>query len=127
VPDDKPRRLPLPAAWQGIEAVRLSGATNMLDRPLVVRIAGELGFPEAARWIETHPKGYCDGIGCNRAFQGVFYDGSVLEFCLGPGLGPVQALSDRYIPDLFTKIHQNWKAKEKFNLAIFRTIYECCQ
>jgi len=55
--DDKPRRLPLLAAWQGIEVVRLSGATNMLDRPVVVRIAGELGFPEAARWFETHPKG----------------------------------------------------------------------
>ncbi|MDQ7086437.1 MAG: DUF5049 domain-containing protein [Acidobacteriota bacterium] len=38
--------------WQGIDAVRLSGLTNMLDRPAVVRIAGELGFPEAARWIE---------------------------------------------------------------------------
>jgi hypothetical protein len=35
VPDDKPGRIPLPAAaWQGIDAVRLSVLTNMLDRPV---------------------------------------------------------------------------------------------
>lgn len=56
-------QIPVPAVvWQGIDAVRLSGLTNMLDRPEVVRIAGELGFPEAARWIETHPKEYAEGV-----------------------------------------------------------------
>jgi len=60
---DAPVRIPVPAAvWQGIDAVRQSGLTNMLDRPEVVRIAGELGFPEAARWIETHPKEYAEGV-----------------------------------------------------------------
>jgi len=48
--------------WQGIDAVRLSGLTNMLDRPAVVRIAGELGFPEAAQWVETHSKEYAEGV-----------------------------------------------------------------
>lgn len=63
VQDDKPARIPIPApAWQGIDAVRLSGLTNMLDRPVVVRLAGELGYPDAARWIEEHPKEYAEGI-----------------------------------------------------------------
>jgi hypothetical protein len=61
--DDAPVRIPVPAAvWQGVDAVRLSGLTNMLDRPAVVRIAGELGFPEAARWITTHPRDYAEGV-----------------------------------------------------------------
>ena len=61
--DDAPVRIPVPAVvWQGIEAVRLSGLTNMLDRPEVVRIARELDFTEAAGWIEAHPKEYAEGV-----------------------------------------------------------------
>jgi len=61
--EDAPVRISVPpAVWQGIDAVRLSGLTNMLDRPAVVRIARELGFPEAARWIETHTKEYTEGV-----------------------------------------------------------------
>lgn len=60
---DAPVRIPVPAAvWQGVDAVRLSGLTNMLDRPTVVRIAGELDFPEAVGWIESHPKEYAEGV-----------------------------------------------------------------
>jgi hypothetical protein len=56
-------RIPVPAAvWQGVEEVRLSGLTNMLDRPEVVRIARELDFTEAAGWIERHPKEYAEGV-----------------------------------------------------------------
>ena len=63
IEDDAPVRIPVPAAvWQGIDAVRSSGLTNMLDRPAVVRIAGELGFHEAARWIEAHLKDYAEGV-----------------------------------------------------------------
>jgi hypothetical protein len=61
--DDAPVRIPVPAVvWQGIDAVRLSGLTNMLDRPEVVRIARELNFSEAAGWIEAHPKEYAEGV-----------------------------------------------------------------
>lgn len=61
--DDAPVRIPVPAlVWQGIDAVRLSGLTNMLDRPEVVRIARELDFTEAAGWIEAHPKEYAEGV-----------------------------------------------------------------
>lgn len=60
---DAPMPIPVPAAiWQGIDAVRLSGLTNMLDRPEVVRIARELDFTEVAAWIETHPKEYAEGV-----------------------------------------------------------------
>jgi len=63
VQDDKPARIPIPAlVWQGIDAVRLSGLTNMLDRPVVARLAGKLGWPDAARWIEEHPKEYAEGV-----------------------------------------------------------------
>jgi hypothetical protein len=47
---------------EGLEAVRQSGLTNMLDRPAVIKIAAKFGFEEAARWIETHRKGYAEGI-----------------------------------------------------------------
>lgn len=61
--DDAPVRVPVPAiVWQGVDAVRLSGLTNMLDRPEVVRIARELDFTEAAGWIEAHPKEYAEGV-----------------------------------------------------------------
>mgnify|MGYP006295764127 FL=1 len=61
--DDAPVRIPVPAVvWQGIDAVRLSGLTNMLDRPEVVRIARELDFTAAAGWIEAHPKKYAEGV-----------------------------------------------------------------
>jgi hypothetical protein len=62
--DDKPAGpVPVPErAWCGIDAVRMAGLTNMLDRPLVARLSGELGFPEATRWIEEHPKEYAEGV-----------------------------------------------------------------
>ena len=50
------------AVWQGIDAVRRSGLTNMLDRPVVARLAKGLGYPEAARWIKDHPKEFAEGI-----------------------------------------------------------------
>ncbi len=50
------------AVWQGLEAVRDSGATNMLDRPAVIKIAEFLGFHETARWIEAHHGPYSEGI-----------------------------------------------------------------
>lgn len=63
VQDDKPARIPIPAlVWQGIDAVRLSGLTNMLDRPVVADLAEKLGFPDAARWIETLPRDYAEGV-----------------------------------------------------------------
>jgi hypothetical protein len=61
--NDAPVRIPVPAlVWQGIDAVRLSGLTNMLDRPEVIRITRELDFTEAAGWIEAHPKEYAEGV-----------------------------------------------------------------
>ena len=46
----------------GLMAVRESGLTNMFDRPVVARLAGEMGFEEAARWIEDHRREYAEGI-----------------------------------------------------------------
>ena len=53
---------------KGIMAVRDSGLTNMLDRPVVAQLAEQMGFVEAARWIETHRKEYAEGI--FRGFEG---------------------------------------------------------
>ena len=47
---------------EGLEAVRQTGATNMLARPFVADIAGRMGFGETKRWIETNPKLYAEGI-----------------------------------------------------------------
>ncbi len=46
----------------GLEAVRQSGLTNMLDRPVVAELAREFGFDEAARWIEAHRGLYAQGV-----------------------------------------------------------------
>ena len=50
------------AVLDGLEAVRQSGVVNMLDRPVVARLASEFGFERAARWVETHRKEYAEGI-----------------------------------------------------------------
>ncbi len=50
------------AVWQGLEAVRQSGQTNMLDRPSVARIASKFGFYETADWIENNRSKYSQGI-----------------------------------------------------------------
>ena len=49
---------------QGIEAVRQSGRTNMLDRNTVATIALELGFVDTAFWLEdkANHKTYAEGI-----------------------------------------------------------------
>jgi len=50
------------AVLDGLEAVRRSGITNMLDRPVVAELAREFGFDEAARWVEDHRDQYAQAI-----------------------------------------------------------------
>ena len=50
------------AVFDGLEAVRRSGLTNMLDRPVVAELAAEFGFEEAARWVKARRKAYAEGI-----------------------------------------------------------------
>ena len=61
--DEPPVPITVPAAvWRGLEAVKDSGTTNMLDRPAVIKIAEFLGFHETARWIEGHHGPYAEGL-----------------------------------------------------------------
>ncbi len=54
-PKEKPTSIQVPAeVLKGLEAVRQSGLTNMLDRPRVAFLAEEMGFSEAATWIRAH-------------------------------------------------------------------------
>jgi len=55
--------------FEGIEAVRLSGLTNMLDRPAVAEIAETMGYEESARWVREHRDLYARAI-----FQGFEVD-----------------------------------------------------
>ena len=50
--------------FRGIEVVRRSGRTNMLDRPAVAAIALELGHIDAAYWLtdKANHKTYAEGI-----------------------------------------------------------------
>lgn len=41
------------AVFAGFEFIRASGATNMLDRSMVLALAREWGFDETADWIEN--------------------------------------------------------------------------
>ena len=55
----------IPAAvLEGIEAVRRSGRTNMLARDTVAAIALELGYVDAAFWLDdkANHKTYAQGI-----------------------------------------------------------------
>ncbi len=62
-PDDKKTQILIPSiVFKGLEAVRLSGLTNMLDRPMVALLAGRLGYPDAARWIKEYPKLFAEGL-----------------------------------------------------------------
>lgn len=49
----------------GLEAVRLSGKTNMLDAPKVIELAFGMGHVEAAFWVYENRSLYAQGI-----FQG---------------------------------------------------------
>ena len=53
-----------PEVLKGIEAVRRSGRTNMLDRPAVAAIALDLGHVEAAFWLDdpANRKAYAEGV-----------------------------------------------------------------
>jgi len=51
----------------GLEAVRRSGLTNMLDLPRVAAFARELGFPEAADWVKANHALYSRGVFCGFA------------------------------------------------------------
>ena len=58
-------KIPIPAeVLEGIQAVRQSGRTNMLDRPAVAAIALELGYVDAAFWLEdaANLSQYANGI-----------------------------------------------------------------
>ena len=62
-------KIKIPAAvLTGIEAVRQSGATNMLDIPMVQQLARKMGFQEAADWLtdpankQTYAQGFFPGF-----------------------------------------------------------------
>jgi hypothetical protein len=47
---------------EGLEAVRLSGLTNMLDRPRVAQVAAAMGYDACARWVREHRDLYARGV-----------------------------------------------------------------
>jgi len=46
------------AVYEGLEAVRQSGETNMFDRPRVIELAEMMGFDETAEWVRDHRSEY---------------------------------------------------------------------
>ncbi len=57
------RPVPIPEkVFRVIDSIRRSGITNMLDRPMVERLAREMGFEDEAAWIETNKKQYAEGL-----------------------------------------------------------------
>lgn len=47
---------------EGLEAVRESGLTNMLDRGEVERIAETMGYGEAATFVREEQEKYAEGV-----------------------------------------------------------------
>ena len=50
------------AVFEGLEEVRLSGLTNMLDRPRVIELARMMGYDETAEWLSEHRSEYAQLI-----------------------------------------------------------------
>jgi hypothetical protein len=48
--------------WDGLQAVRMSAVTNMLDVTEVIRCAKLLRFTETAQWIQDHERHYTEGV-----------------------------------------------------------------
>jgi hypothetical protein len=48
--------------FEGLEAVRRSGITNMLDRPRVAEIAEEMGFLATAQWVREDRERYARAV-----------------------------------------------------------------
>jgi hypothetical protein len=51
-----------PEVLDGLDTVRQSGLAEMVDRSRVVSLCDELGYPEAASWVEENPVQYSQGI-----------------------------------------------------------------
>lgn len=61
-------KIPIPAdVLEGLEAVRLSGKTNMLDVPMVVKLALDMGHPQTALWVRERQALYV--VGFFRGFE----------------------------------------------------------
>jgi len=68
-----PRPVAVPRnVYAGILAIRASGLTNMLDRPMVTKLARKMGFREAADWLadRSNHRAYAEGI-----FRGLVPEG----------------------------------------------------
>ena len=56
-------KVPIPAeVIEGLEAVRLSGKTNMFDVSAVINLALDMGYAITATWIEENRWLYAWGI-----------------------------------------------------------------
>ncbi len=56
---------------EGLEAVRLSGKTNMLDAPRVIELALQMGHVDTAMWVYDNRKLYAQAIFAGFATQAV--------------------------------------------------------
>ena len=50
------------SVYQGLEAVRQSGAVNMFDYWSVLRKTTMLNNKDAARWLQDHKREYLQGV-----------------------------------------------------------------
>lgn len=56
-------KVPVPTdVLEGLEAVRLSGKTNMMDVPEVMKLAVQMSFPETALWVREYKAQYTAGV-----------------------------------------------------------------
>lgn len=52
--------------YEGLEAVRQSGLTNMLDYNVVMKIASDMDYHEAVVWLHDNKRAYGRGV-----FEGI--------------------------------------------------------
>ena len=86
-------RVPVPAdVFRGIEAVRLSGLTNMLDRPVVAEIAEGMGFDHAARWVRENRELYARAVSSRWEANSCGSRSSIVNFRSKPTWPPTSSI-----------------------------------
>jgi len=72
IKEDSMKKAPIPvpaAVFEGLEAVRLTGASNMLDRPRVIELAEMMGYDDTAEWLRNNTHLYAELIFCGMVVE----------------------------------------------------------
>lgn len=98
------------AVFDGLEFISRSGVTNMLDRPVVLNLAKEWGFPETAEWIERVD---------TKTYARLIFEGpEVIESGKDPQVAENDPLDQLNIIDILSRAIDDERAKMRDIIAM---------